>query len=628
MSKILNIGIMRRASSSERMSLGPLRVKNDDNGRARSRPSVGSRSSFGGRPSISGTGKRSGLPMPCFAQKKNRLSSSTPRKSNIGLRNASGPLKDPRPISDRAFQQKCIRTVMDFLTGNHFQNNITPKVLQSPTSKDFYKLFEFVVGFIIPKYKVPQKPEEEIPRLLKQLGYPFLISKTSMFAIGSPHTWPSLLAALVYLIDNINIIMNLSEFSMESMLFPSDDFETKSESLVLFQFVSKSYTSYMNERDEYEEEIADLRLALRETILGSTGIDGLVEENRHLEEQLALLEQDSDRLEGSKQKLSLMQLDEERIRGYVSELDAHRREQELQLTEADEQCQRLEAELQAEELEIERMKEIERKQEFSQEDVERIHLKGRELRRQKEELERSIQRMNEDIWKTEISLSKELEECESKCQQYNKIAQALKLIPITAEHSCGIDYEMKKPMYSDVNDFHFTVKPALMTLKAQCFQSANEKESERMKANEQLEQVTEHLSDAQNELTLLESKFKRAEDEVETKRQFNQKQLETLQQKCEDLQTDIVQLNDHSTLTLGGLDNEIKRLRHWEEQEKQKAKNHLDQYVTFHSDALKEFMDNAEFMQNQLTAADEASQRELERVEAIARAAGIDLSTI
>ena len=32
---------------------------------------------------------------------------------------------------------------------------------------------------------------------------------------------------------------------------------------------------------------------------------------------------------------------------------------------------------------------------------------------------------------------------EGKCQAYNKLAQSLKLIPLSAENSSGFDYEMK-----------------------------------------------------------------------------------------------------------------------------------------------------------------------------------------
>ena len=37
------------------------------------------------------------------------------------------------------------------------------------------------------------------------IGYPFLISKSSMFTVGSPHTWPTMLAALSFMVDWINV---------------------------------------------------------------------------------------------------------------------------------------------------------------------------------------------------------------------------------------------------------------------------------------------------------------------------------------------------------------------------------------------------------------------------------------
>ena len=59
--------------------------------------------------------------------------------------------------------------------------------------------------FVDPKYKVGNKIEEEIPRIFKLHGYPFSISKSSMFAVGSPHTWPTLLAALTWLREQIQV---------------------------------------------------------------------------------------------------------------------------------------------------------------------------------------------------------------------------------------------------------------------------------------------------------------------------------------------------------------------------------------------------------------------------------------
>ena len=65
--------------------------------------------------------------------------------------------------------------------------------------------FQFIYSMLDENYKVGTKHEEEIPRIMKMLGYPFLISKSSMFTIGTPHTWPTMLAGLSYVVDLINV---------------------------------------------------------------------------------------------------------------------------------------------------------------------------------------------------------------------------------------------------------------------------------------------------------------------------------------------------------------------------------------------------------------------------------------
>ena len=45
------------------------------------------------------------------------------------------------------------------------------------------------------------KFEEEIPTILKLLGYPTTIGRSALTAIGNPMSWPQLLAALTWLTD-------------------------------------------------------------------------------------------------------------------------------------------------------------------------------------------------------------------------------------------------------------------------------------------------------------------------------------------------------------------------------------------------------------------------------------------
>lgn len=40
-----------------------------------------------------------------------------------------------------------------------------------------------------------------MPAVLKSLGYPFNVSKNHMLNVGSPHSWPILLGAIMWLVD-------------------------------------------------------------------------------------------------------------------------------------------------------------------------------------------------------------------------------------------------------------------------------------------------------------------------------------------------------------------------------------------------------------------------------------------
>ena len=64
-----------------------------------------------------------------------------------------------------------------------------------------------MVKLLWPDFAFGKKAEEQVPDVLKILGYPFVISKTAMYSVGSPHTWPTLLAALTWLRETIQVCL-------------------------------------------------------------------------------------------------------------------------------------------------------------------------------------------------------------------------------------------------------------------------------------------------------------------------------------------------------------------------------------------------------------------------------------
>lgn len=558
--------------------------------------------------------------VPKFGQglqtQKNRLSRSSifgSRGSSIGLRGAGNIPKDPRPISDKGYQLKCIKNLLQFLTDRGYPQNITQKNLQAPTTKEFHRMFEFIYGFINEKYKVGTKPEEEIPRIIKMIGYPFLISKSSMFTVGSPHTWPTMLAALSFMVDWINYGLSAMDHA-DSLLFSSDHagddgFDTLPEKQIQYQYCENAYSSFMEGFDEFEKENETLEKLLKQKYLGSAGgIDGLLEENTRLEQELELLEQNPDKLKSLKRQRDVLLNDEERYLAYLNDLETHKRQQDQQLSEIEESCTSLAIELESENAKIQQMQAVYDSQEFTPEDVERINISRRELQRQIDDVNRRCQNEDQEIWTQEVALSKEIEQTEGKCQAYNKLAQSLKLIPISAENSSGIDYEMK-PSFGGYmgTEFAGTIKPALLTLKTQCSESARVKETAKIRQQEQLEQQSEAFGDLQHEVSLLESKYKRADEEVECKKQMYQKELQHMQNEVEQLQSDIMHIENSQYMEQDAR-IDIKDIDHWASQKDAEIKRKFNEQTHFLQEALKASMEHMENCQAHLMRALEDSE--------------------
>lgn len=625
----------RRSSSTDRSSLGPLRVRTDNNKqtsgrRSRSsdakgrpsnigRPTSGNRSSFGtqsGIPRRSVVGQISKFGQGLQTQ-KNRLSRSSifgSRGSSIGLRGAGTIPKDPRPISDKGYQHKCIKNLLQFLTDRGYPQNISVKNLQSPNNKDFFRMFEFIYSIVNENYKVGSKPEEEIPRIMKAVGYPFLISKSSMFTVGSPHTWPSMLAALSYMVDWINYGLSANEH-VDNILYQSDHaaddgFDTVSEKQIQGQYFESCYNSYLDGFDEFDKENETLEKMLKQKYLGSTsGVDGLLEENTRLEQELELLEQNSDKLKSLKQERDTLLADEERFISYLNDLEIFRRQQDQQMAEVEEMYNNQVIELESEKAKIQQMQTVYDAQEFTPQDVERINIKRREVQRQIDDINRRCQIEDQEICAEEVVLSKGIEQMEGKCQSYNKLAQSLKLIPVSAEHSSGIDYEMKTSFGGYMSsEFSSTIKPALLTLKTRCSESARSKESAKIRHQEQLEQQHEHLSDLQNEVSLLETKYKRADEEVECKKQMFQKELQNCQQEVEQLQSDIMHLENANYMEQDDR-VDINNINHWASQKEAEMNKKFEEYKLFFQEALKLFMEHLENCKGHLQRALEESEK-------------------
>lgn len=162
--------------------------------------------------------------------------------------------KDPRNVRDKSYQIACIKTLVQFLIESNYPQQISPKLLSSPTAKDFQCIFKFLYQQIDPTYVFTKKIEEEIPVILKSLRYPFAsdISKSHLAAVGSLHAWPSLLAMLIWMVE---LIMCSEQMNMQ--LEESENVGNNPEKL-FYDYLRKSYRVFLEGGEDYDEMLSEL----------------------------------------------------------------------------------------------------------------------------------------------------------------------------------------------------------------------------------------------------------------------------------------------------------------------------------------------------------------------------------
>ncbi len=207
---------------------------------------------------------------------------------------------DPRSISDKVFLSKCIRNLHQYLENNGYEHQIKLKDLSrpGPSAKDFHNFMTFLLRKIDPTFNSSPKRkfEDDVVVAFKVIGYPFNISKTALVAAGSPHTWPTLLLPITWLIE---VLEGGSGFSMLQEEFESiesvgaagvtfegvEAMETRTEKAFL-KYVEVSYGSFLSGDDENAEklEIEFLEYHEKDDVLLEHVIEKVMDENAAAEE--------------------------------------------------------------------------------------------------------------------------------------------------------------------------------------------------------------------------------------------------------------------------------------------------------------------------------------------------------
>ncbi|XP_059193190.1 kinetochore protein NDC80 homolog [Centropristis striata] len=373
-----------------------------------------------------------------------------PRNSTMSGFGGTEKIKDTRPLHDKSFVQQCIRQLHEFLTEHGYPGTLSAKTLQSPSTKEFVKVFEFIYRQLDPTFEMPNsKVEEEVPALLKALRYPFVLSKSSMYSVGAPHTWPQALGALMWLIDQVKINWALSK---QDLLFTdfcedADNIEEGGEyNKLLLDYTAEAYSKFMQGEDTFED-LDDMFInKLKKMYNVDEGVLASMEEKyRILSDELEKLEKESqtDRLMSKRMERMKLQADLKKLQSYRSSLESFQANLDFKDSELSDELEATASHLESLKHEQNELQRLLQNQKFTPADVERINREKRELQQTIATLSKSLEDAEQHKWNEEIALAKMNEKAELRVTEYHKLARKLKLIPVSAENACGHDFEIR-----------------------------------------------------------------------------------------------------------------------------------------------------------------------------------------
>jgi kinetochore protein NDC80 len=339
----------------------------------------------------------------------------------------------------------CIQHLIQYLTENNYDKPISMRTLSAPSQQDFKQIVEFLFMQVDPSFRlcIPdhasnKRPEEEIPVLFKHLKYPFQMSSRSLLSVGSPHTWPALLAALHWLIELL-VYDEVARHTREEQataaaIIPVDDSGAPMQQYapmdrLFFAFVTEAYGAFMaglDDADQLENDFIQTYEERNQQLCYTT--EAIQANTRQISNDMTVLANDKNRVHNLKEKLALLQRDNEKFKNLISSLEAHKKQAQKKRQDCVAELQRQEQELAALQAERAQLDSIFRKQQAEELDVDKINKERTELEENISIESSHRQQIEQSVQGQEMELSKKFDYAEQRIAVFNQMCRQQGLV--------------------------------------------------------------------------------------------------------------------------------------------------------------------------------------------------------
>ncbi|XP_057977647.1 kinetochore protein NDC80 homolog isoform X2 [Malania oleifera] len=427
------------------------------------------------------------------------------RPSSVGLGRSS------IPISDRGYQLSAIRTINAYLSSNSQSLSLKPPL---PSAKDITETLRFVLSRL--DYS-SVKLDEDLPIILKHLCCPIKLNKSALRAPGTPHSWPSLLAVIHWLVQIVMYNDHLLNSSAASVFFQDN---------TMFIYALDSYLHYIRGDDDSVDTLDREFLGKLEQER-----DGVVENVKDLEKDIAELESKVDGLKSGPSAIEVMEKERVVLEEDVKKFHAVIDQFSSKIAALDKVFQEKERELGAKE---EERKRICGENEELKKRVEEQTVNTRDAERMKRELqavERDIgdadgarNTWEEKSWDHDTTLGHKFKELETLSIECNQAIRRLKLGNI----QYSLSAKGSTPAEILGFDYKSTLTPALESFIDDIKRSTMAKLEEMISLRQQLVENGAKIEAKRNRIAVVQSYI----GEVEAQLNLLKKEIEDNTSRC------------------------------------------------------------------------------------------------
>lgn len=400
---------------------------------------------------------------------------------------------------------------------------INPKILNGPTTKEFQQVFEFLLSQFDPHRTPKERLQDDFVTAMGQLGYPLSISKSALQAVGTPHTWPNLLAVLVWAVE-------LLEYAKESGWDTEkdvDEFSSQDMEKFLFAFLPRAYKNYLSDAydESAQEEEMEEHFEMRNRSC-TEDIQQLEDDNAAMREEIELLQAEVDDIKAMDAKRDEMQRDVAALERLIEAKEDHKAKMERQLEKQQDEVDDTQAELKRVEAEKQEYRQKLGKQEMSIGDVQRLQHDKATMDENLQRIQDEKEAMEKELWDLEMATKGATDELEENVKTYQKKAEQLKIVPANAKLADGVDVSIKFNRLASVvddmvdKDLKHEIKRKLGDMRTKLVDKCHAIEDDRFAAEEKLHEITSAIADHRDAIAQVSENLQSAEKTLEQEKEL------------------------------------------------------------------------------------------------------------